>query len=50
MQKLSRKLKADLKAGTTIVSCNFGLPGFKLNRVLHPDGTMQNDPLYVYRV
>ena len=50
MQKLSRKLKADLKAGTTIVSCNFGLPGFKLNRVLQPDGALQNDPLYVYRV
>ncbi|NNL74752.1 MAG: hypothetical protein HKO68_00295 [Desulfobacterales bacterium] len=50
MQKLSRKLKADLKAGTMIVSCNFGIPGFKLNRVLRPAGALHSDPLYVYRV
>ena len=50
MQKLSQKLKADLKAGTTIVSCNFGVPGFKLHRVLQPAGALHNDPLYVYRV
>lgn len=50
MPRLSRKLRADLKPGTVIVSCNFGLPGFKLTRVLRPEGTLHNDPLYVYRV
>ena len=50
MQKLSLKLKADLKPGAVVVSCNFGLPGFKLTDVLHPDGSLHNDPLFVYRV
>lgn len=50
MRRLSCKLKTNLRPGTVIVSCNFGLPGFKLTRVLRPAGSLHIDPLYVYRV
>jgi len=49
MRKLSAKLKAELKPGTLIVSCNFSVPGFKPLRVLRPAGSLHNDPLYIYR-
>ena len=50
MQKLSDKLRAELKPGTFVVSCNFALPGFKPVRVLRPPGLLHNDPIYIYRV
>ena len=50
MPRLSRKLKTDLKPGTVIVSCNFGLPGFEATRVLRPEGSLHNDPMYIYRI
>lgn len=50
MRKLSAKLKAELKPGTRVVSCNFTLPGFKPARVLRPEGALHNDPVYVYLV
>jgi SAM-dependent methyltransferase len=50
MQKLSAKLKAELKPGTVVVSCNFALPGFNPLRMLRPEGSLHNDPLYIYRV
>jgi hypothetical protein len=50
MQKLSAKLKAELKPGTRVVSCNFALPGFKPLTVLHPKGSLHSDPVYVYEV
>lgn len=49
MQKLSAKLKAELKPGAFVVSCNFALPGFKSLRVLRPEGALHNDPIYIYR-
>jgi trans-aconitate methyltransferase len=49
MQKLSAKLKAELKPGTLVVSCNFALPGFNRLRMLRPEGSLHNDPLYIYR-
>ena len=49
MQKLSTKLKTELKPGTVVVSCNFSIPGFKPIRVLRPEGSLHNDPLYIYR-
>lgn len=49
MKKLSAKLKANLKPGAVIVSCNFMLPGFEPSRVLHPAGTLHSDPVYIYR-
>ena len=50
MRKLSIKLKRELKPGTVVVSCNFSIPGFKPLRVLRPEGSLHNDPLYIYRV
>lgn len=50
MKKLSAKLKATLKPGAVIVSCNFRLPGFQPSRVLHPAGALHNDPVYIYRM
>jgi hypothetical protein len=50
MKKLSAKLKAGLKPGAVIVSCNFILPGFKPRRVLHPAGALHSGPVYIYRV
>ena len=49
MRKLSTKLKTELQPGTLIVSCNFALPGFRPLRVLRPDGSLHNDPIYIYR-
>lgn len=50
LKKLSAKLKAELKPGAFIVSCNFALPGFNAIRVLRPAGALHHDPLYVYKV
>jgi len=50
MRKLSTKLKAELKPGTLVVSCNFALPGFQPLNVLRPRGSLHNDPLYIYSV
>jgi hypothetical protein len=49
MRKLSTKLKTELQPGTLIVSCNFALPGFRPARVLRPNGSLHNDPIYIYR-
>ena len=49
MPKLSVKLKRELKPGTLVVSCNFKLPGFKSIRILNPEGSLHNDPVYIYR-
>lgn len=48
MKKLSAKLKANLKPGAVIVSCNFMLPGFKPSRILRPAGALHSDPVYIY--
>lgn len=50
MQKLSVKLKAELKPGTLVVSCNFAFPGFIPIKVLRPAGALHHDPVYLYRI
>ena len=50
MQRLSAKLKAELRPGTWVVSCNFALPGFRPLRVLRPEGSLHSDPVYMYRI
>ena len=50
MKKLSAKLKATLKPGAVVVSCNFRVPDFKPSSVLHPAGALHSDPVYIYRV
>ncbi|MFC1828302.1 SAM-dependent methyltransferase [Thermodesulfobacteriota bacterium] len=50
MKALSEKLRSELQPGSIVVSCNFALPGFCPTRVLRPDGTLHNDPIYIYRM
>ena len=50
MQKLAAKLRAELKSGTRVVSCNFALPGFNPIQVLRPQGARNGDPVYMYKV
>jgi hypothetical protein len=50
MQRLSAKLRSELKPGTLVASCNFALPGFNPIKVLRPAGALHNDPVYIYEV
>jgi hypothetical protein len=50
MKDLALKLKANLKPGAVVVSCNFDLPGFVPEQVLRPGNSLHNDPIYVYRL
>lgn len=49
MQRLSDKLKSELKPGARIVSCNFRLPGFQSAKILRPGNSLHNDPIFFYR-
>jgi len=49
MKTVAAKLKAELKEGAYIVSCNFKMPDFVPETILYPKGTLQNDPIYLYR-
>jgi SAM-dependent methyltransferase len=50
MRDVAAKLKAELKAGATVASCNFALPGFTPDRILRPPGALHHDPIYIYRM
>jgi SAM-dependent methyltransferase len=50
MKSLSAKLRSELKPGAVIVSCNFALPGLTPERVLRPGNSLNNDPIYIYRI
>jgi len=50
MHALSRKLRADLRPGTLVISCNFPLPGLHPESVWRPDGSLLRDPVHVYRM
>ncbi len=50
MSDVAAKLKAELKAGATVASCNFAMPGFIPDRILRPQGGLHHDPIYIYRV
>jgi len=49
MPELAAKLQRELSPGTPVISCNFELPGWTAQRVLHPQGSLHNDPIYLYR-
>ena len=49
MQRLSEKLKSDLKPDARIVSCNFRLPGYQPVNTLRPGNSLHNDPIFIYR-
>ena len=50
MEKLSQKLRRELKPGATVVSCNFKLPGWHPSRILRPGNSLHNDPIYIYKI
>jgi SAM-dependent methyltransferase len=50
MKKLAFKLKSGLKPGAIVVSSNFPLPGHIPSKVLRPEGSLHNDPMYVYHL
>jgi SAM-dependent methyltransferase len=49
LERLSGKLKRELRPGATVVSCNFPLPEWHAERVLRPEPARHNDPIYIYR-
>ncbi len=49
MERLAKKLEAELHPGSKVVSCNFPLPGWYPFQVLHPDSERHQDPIYIYR-
>jgi SAM-dependent methyltransferase len=50
MKKLAAKLKSGLKPGTIVVSSNFPLPKHLPSRILRPESSLHNDPIYVYHL
>ena len=50
MEMLGKKLKAELRPGTLVISCNFPFPGWDASRVLSPDAVYKGDPVFIYRI
>jgi len=50
MKRLAIKLRAELRPGTFVASCNFAFPGFVPETVLYPSGALHSDPIYIYRM
>ena len=50
MERMAAKLAAELRPGARIASCNFPLPGWEPEAVLHPTSSVHGDPIYLYRV
>ncbi len=50
MKDLAVKLRSELKPGAVVVSCNFQLPGFTPDTVLYPGGSLNSDPIFIYRM
>ncbi len=50
MERLAKKLDAELHPEARVISCNFAIPGWKPLEVLSPDSSLHNDPIYVYHI
>lgn len=48
MERLADKARAEMKPGAALVSCNFELPGWRPEQILHA-GRGGKDPIYIYR-
>jgi len=49
LERLVEKLERELRSGTLVISCNFPLPGWRPLKVLFPESSLHNDPIYLYR-
>jgi SAM-dependent methyltransferase len=49
MERLAKKLEAELRPGAKVVSSNFPLPGWRPFQVLRPPSGHHRDPIYIYR-
>lgn len=50
MKKLAVKLKSGLKPGAIVVSSNFPLPEHIPSKILRPESSLHNDPMYIYHL
>lgn len=49
MERLAKKLEAELRPGSKVVSSNFPLPRWRPFQVVHPQSGRHRDPIYIYR-
>lgn len=49
MERLAKKLEAELRPGSKVVSANFPLPRWCPFQVVHPHSGRHRDPIYIYR-
>ncbi len=49
LKRLAVKLENELHIGAVVISCNFGIPGWRPDKVLRPTSYSHGDPIYVYR-
>ena len=49
LQEMAGLFMARLKPGAVLVSCNFVLPGYTPWKVIRPEGSLDSDPIYIYR-
>jgi SAM-dependent methyltransferase len=49
LERLVEKLERELRSGALVISCNFPLPGWRSLKVLFPESSLHNDPIYLYR-
>lgn len=50
MGDLTQKLIRELKPGSMVISCNFPLKGEQPLKVLRPQNTRHNEPIFIYRL
>ena len=48
MPRLGRKLKAELRPRSRVISCNFPIPEWIPEKVLTPRGKGRGDPIFIY--
>ena len=49
MHDMAQKAKEELKPGAIMISCNFEVPGLVPSQVIRPPGSLNSDPIYIYR-
>jgi len=50
MERVAFKLESELPRKARVISCNFPLPGWEIDRILRPNGPGNQDPIYLYRL